>query len=86
MGMFLKVGREEHKGFIGISQRAQDIHNTILSQSTHKLCGYVSEEDREYMASKLDLKRANYSFNDLKQYEFFYLKDEAGFTPIITKA
>lgn len=86
MGMFLKVGREDEKGFVGISQRAQDIHNTILTQSTHKLCGYVSEEDRDYMASKLDLKSANYTFNDLKQYEFFYLKDEAGFKPMILKA
>jgi DNA helicase HerA-like ATPase len=85
MGMFLKVGREEKKGFVGISQRAQDIHNTILSQSTHKLCGYVSEEDRDYMSTKLDLKKQNYTFNDLKQYEFFYLKDEAGVLPQIIK-
>lgn len=82
---FLKVGRSKHKGAWVISQRGQEMHNDVLTQSTHKLCGFVSYEDETYMSNKLQLTKYNYSFQNLKQHEFFYLRHVAGQVPIKIK-
>jgi DNA helicase HerA-like ATPase len=82
---FVKVGRSKGKGFWAISQRGQDIHNDILTQSTHKLCGKVSPEDEEYMSKKMGLKKYNVTIDDLGMHEFWYLRDEAGENPNVFK-
>jgi DNA helicase HerA-like ATPase len=81
MQQFVKVGRSKGKGFWSLSQRGQDIHNDILSQSTHKLCGKVSPEDEDYMSKKMGLKKYNVTIDDLSMHEFWYLRDEAGQVP-----
>lgn len=79
---FVKVGASKGKGVWCISQRGQDLHNDVLTQSTHKLAGYISYEDEQYMSKKLQLGKYGFSFDELQLYEFWYLRDEAKFKPI----
>jgi hypothetical protein len=82
---FLKVGRSKGKGAWLVSQRGQDLHNDIITQTTHKICGKVSSDDEEYMEKKMALKKHGHKIDDLKQYEFWYLKFVAGETPVKLK-
>jgi hypothetical protein len=83
---FLKVGRSSGRGCWIISQRGQDVHNDILTQCTHKLCGFCSTEDQDYLRKKMELDKVDFDFKDLEQYEFIYYIDRAGEIPKRVKA
>lgn len=80
MKHILHVGRSKGKSFWGASQRTADIHNSILSQSTHKFSFFLGLlSDRKRMAEELDINIKE--FDVLKEYYFFYKLDK-GKTPI----
>lgn len=65
----LQQGRSLELGFIGISQRPQEVHTTFLSQADHIFSFEVSSKhDLEAMKSYFNPD----SYNDLKRFEFFH--------------
>ena len=71
----LSQGRSLEVGFLGISQRPQQIHTDFLSQADH-LIGFEvsSKHDREAMKSFFSKEQ----YEQLKRFEFFHYKIKAG--------
>jgi hypothetical protein len=82
----LHIGASSQKAFWGASQRTADIHNSVLSQSLHLLAFNMRLlSDRKKISEEMNLNENNYNFNNLKQYNFFYLHAVNGAKPQIMK-
>lgn len=81
ISQYVFVGASQGKGFWGISQRGQSLHDDFLTQTIHKICGKVSPEDEEYMEKKMGLKKHKCTIDELEKYEFWYLHFVAGGKP-----
>ena len=80
------LAKDFEKSFFCSSQRTADIHNSILSQSTHLLAcvqGLPSDDDK--ISDFMKLKKNGFDIDDLARYEFFYLWKIAGQKPKIVK-
>lgn len=52
MATLIQQGRSRNVGFIGVSQRPQELHTTLVSQSNNIFCFWVSQRaDMEYVKS-----------------------------------
>lgn len=68
-GIVVQQGRKRDVGFIGISQRPQEIHTTFLSQADHIISFEVSSKhDLEAMSAYIDKDR----YESLRRHEFFH--------------
>lgn len=66
----LQQGRSHNVGFIGTTQRPQEIHTTILSQSGHIISLLItSKHDLQAMGAYIDKEQ----YGKLQRYEFFHL-------------
>lgn len=66
----LQQGRSRGVGFIGTTQRPQEVHTTILSQSEHIISFLVtSKHDLKAMGAYVDKE----DYEKLNRYEFFHL-------------
>ena len=66
----LQQGRGHNVGFLGTTQRPQEIHTTILSQSNHIVSLLVtSKHDLQAMGAYFDKEQ----YDKLQRYEFFHL-------------
>lgn len=73
----LQQGRARECGFIGITQRPQEVHTTFLSQSDHIISFDVSSKhDIEAMKSYIDKER----YDLLGKHQFFHYNVKRGFT------
>lgn len=69
VGTIVQQGRKKDVGFIGISQRPQEVHTTFLSQADHIISFEVSSKhDLEAMSAYIDKER----YEILKPHEFFH--------------
>lgn len=72
----VQQGRALELGFIGISQRPQEVHTTFLSQADHIISFDVSSKhDLEAMKSYFSLEQ----YDELKRFEFLHYSVKAGF-------
>lgn len=72
----LQQGRAKECGFIGITQRPQEVHTTFLSQSDHIISFDVSSKhDREAMKSYVDKEK----YELLGKHQFFHYSVKGGF-------
>lgn len=66
----IQQGRARNVGFLGTTQRLQEIHTTILSESDHIICfRLTSEQDEKYMRNYI---KPEY-IQDLGEHEFLHL-------------
>jgi len=72
----LQQGRSHGVGFLGTTQRPQEIHTTILSQSEHIISFLVtSSHDLQAMGAYIDKEQ----YDILNRYEFFHLSHKKNF-------
>lgn len=70
LATLVQQGRGKEVGFLGTTQRLQEIHTTILSESDHILCfRLTSEADESYMKNYIHPDR----IKNLEKHEFLHL-------------